>query len=485
MAAIIPAVPDEAYYWLWSRHLAAGYYDHPPVIAFVVRAGTMIAGDTALGVRLVSIIAGFAGSFLAILLANDLAGPRAALRTALFLTVLPLAGIGLVLATPDVPLLATEALTLWAVNRAITISVDGGGGGSVREELGMWIVAGLAIGAAMASKYTAVLIPAAIAIACAVSPPLRVQFRRPGPYLACVIASLVLLPVLLWNSEHGWISFTFQLHHGLAAWTGSIFQRELTLLGGQMGLLTPILLPLMLIAVVAALSHPDRPGPFILAVVAGFVWVFFLTSAIRRPVEYNWVAVAVLPAVILLGAWSPSAAWARWEKGGVVFGVTFVLAVYVHAVHPWLPIKAPLDPIGQAFGWDHLAGAMEADTLGPRGQREWFAADRYQDASELALHLAGHPTVFSLNIASRPNQFELWPTPHDSVRVGDDLLVALDDTKGIPKAARVLIPFFTKIVPGEVVDLTWTPDRIVGRRRLWHFQGLTTQLPVILDPDRK
>jgi hypothetical protein len=341
----------------------------------------------------------------------------------------------------------------------------------------------------MASKYTAVLIPAAIAIACAVSPPLRAQFRRPGPYVACIVASLVLLPVLVWNAQHGWISFVFQLHHGLGASTGSILERELSVFGGQMGLLTPILLPLMVIAVVAALKRPDQPGAFVLAVVAAFIWAFFLTSAIRRPVEHNWGAVAVLPAVVLLGAWAPSPIGERWERAGVILGAAVVSAVYVHAVHPWFPIPAPRDPIAQAFGWDDLARAMDADTLrsGERaaGSRRWFAADRYQDASELAFHLSGQPTVFSLNIASRPNQFELWPTPHDSVRLGDALLVALDDTKGIPKPVRVLIPYFTRIEPGEVVDLTWTTDRVVGRRRLWHFEGLTTQLPAILDPDRK
>ena len=47
---------DEAYYWMWSKHLAGGYYDHPPMVAFVIRLGTLIAGDTELGVRLVSIL---------------------------------------------------------------------------------------------------------------------------------------------------------------------------------------------------------------------------------------------------------------------------------------------------------------------------------------------------------------------------------------------------------------------------------------------
>src|SRR3982074_342561 len=55
-AAWTPLTFDEAYYWMWSKHLAGGYYDHPPAVAVGIRLGTMIAGDTEFGVRLVSIL---------------------------------------------------------------------------------------------------------------------------------------------------------------------------------------------------------------------------------------------------------------------------------------------------------------------------------------------------------------------------------------------------------------------------------------------
>ena len=58
VAAVTPLTFDEAYYWLWSKHLAGGYYDHPPMVAVVIRLGTLIAGDTEFGVRLVSVLLG-------------------------------------------------------------------------------------------------------------------------------------------------------------------------------------------------------------------------------------------------------------------------------------------------------------------------------------------------------------------------------------------------------------------------------------------
>ena len=63
LAALTPLTFDEAYYWTWSKHLAGGYYDHPPMVAIVIRLGTMLAGDTEFGVRLVSILLALPMSF--------------------------------------------------------------------------------------------------------------------------------------------------------------------------------------------------------------------------------------------------------------------------------------------------------------------------------------------------------------------------------------------------------------------------------------
>ncbi len=76
-AACTPLTFDEAYYWMWSKHLAGGYYDHPPMVALVIRLGTMIAGDTELGVRLVSILLALPMSYAVYRTAAILFGGRA------------------------------------------------------------------------------------------------------------------------------------------------------------------------------------------------------------------------------------------------------------------------------------------------------------------------------------------------------------------------------------------------------------------------
>ena len=63
LSAFLPLSFDEAYYWMWSKHLAWGYYDHPPMVAFMIRAGTMLFGDTSFGVRAGALLLSAAGSW--------------------------------------------------------------------------------------------------------------------------------------------------------------------------------------------------------------------------------------------------------------------------------------------------------------------------------------------------------------------------------------------------------------------------------------
>src|SRR5207344_3538253 len=81
-AAFTPITFDEAYYWMWSKHLAGGYYDHPPMVAVVIRLGTLIAGDTELGVRLVSILSALPMSWAVYETASILFGGRKLASTA-------------------------------------------------------------------------------------------------------------------------------------------------------------------------------------------------------------------------------------------------------------------------------------------------------------------------------------------------------------------------------------------------------------------
>ncbi len=189
-----------------------------------------------------------------------------------------------------------------------------------RAALAWWALAGLACGAAMASKYTGVLLPAFTLVAIVAIPSLRRQLATPGPYLAVALASLVMIPVLRWNAHHDWISFRFQLAHGLGPVRGTGIKREGDLLGGQLGLVTPILFVMMAIAVARALEPMPDARRTMFASISTLTFLFFVYSAWRRPAEANWPAPAYIPALALLAAYPVSSTWKKWLTAGCVLG---------------------------------------------------------------------------------------------------------------------------------------------------------------------
>ncbi len=475
LAAVVPLFPDETYYWEWSRSLAAGYFDHPPGIALFIAAGAALLGDTALGVRLFSVLGGSVAALAIALLARRIAGDRAALHAAAVLACLPLAATGLVLATPDAPLLTFGALGLLMVERALASAP----GSAVSSR--WWTLAGVALGAAFLSKYTAVLLPFGVVLSFLFHPELRKRFREPGPYLASALALAIFAPVVWWNATHEWASFRFQLGHGLGSGSGgSPILRVLELVGGQLLLATPVLFVLMAVAALRAMRgrHGDA-RQFMLAVVAATVLLFFAVSALRKPVEANWPAAAYLAAIPLLGAAAAAGRARRWMTAGYAIGGVLVLVVWMHALVPILPVSARKDPIARAHGWKILAAAADstARSISLTADRVvHIGAERYQDASELAFHLPGQPFVPALNIASRPNQYGLWPQFRHAALAGDDLVFVIGESDEVHPAVQRLEPHFAEVQRGPLVELR-RGDGVAARRRIWVMRGWRGEWP--------
>jgi len=482
LAAIVPLFPDETYYWDWSRHLAAGYFDHPAAIAVLIRAGTIIFGATAIGVRAGVVLAGAIASWALVVLTRDLVSPSAQTgeesnggiallrtpeaRTALFASVIPVALVGFALATPDAPLLATIAIALVALTRALAAPTRS------RESLGWWVAAGIMLGLGFSSKYTAVLLPLGVFVALLTRASLRRRLAEPGPYVATIVAFVVFTPTLLWNAHHEWISFAFQLHHGLGTPKGSPLGRELSLVGGQLGLITPILAVLGVIAVARALRRESDDRRYLLAVIATVVIAFFAISALRKPVEANWPAPALVAAIPLIALQPLSTRrWRGWLTAGLVLAAVVSLVVIVDAAAHVLPLPGRRDPLSRAQGWTDLADAVTRarSSLPPACSATWIAADRYQDASELAFHLPAHPRVFSLNLGSRANQYDLWPQLATLAAPSDCVIYVVDT--GERGASVVQKVHADHAMPIGNVDLHWD-GAVVAQRSIWLLQGI-------------
>src|SRR5271170_2149919 len=162
-AAWTPLTFDEAYYWMWSKHLAGGYYDHPPMVAVVIRLGTMIAGDTELGVRLVSILLALPMSYAVYRAAAILFGGRRVAATAtILLNVTLMAAVGTMIVTPDSPLLVASSFIVLCLAKVLET-----GRGA------WWLAVGAAVGAALLSKYNALFLGPTILIWLVAVPKLR------------------------------------------------------------------------------------------------------------------------------------------------------------------------------------------------------------------------------------------------------------------------------------------------------------------------
>ncbi len=482
MAGLVPLLPDETYYWEWSRRPAPSYFDHPPAVAAVIAFGTALFGETRIGVRFGSVLLSLLGSLAAVSIARRLVGGRAALIAALALAVMPMAAAGLLLATPDAPLLAAFAVGTLALVRAVEKEP-----GSM-SEIAWWCAAGLALGAALLSKYTAVLLPAGVALGFVLDPRLRRRLLTPGPWIGVGLGLAAFSPVIMWNAQLGWPSFAFQLDHGLGG-AGSdagllrqgldSLNRVLEYLGGQLGLVSPILFALMGIAVVVSLRVGVRgEGDERRTVLAGIALVVFGTfamSALRRHVEPNWPAPAYVAGVVLLGAATWRDRGQRWLKWGLGLGAGLVAVIYVQALVPALPIDARRDPIAQGHGWERLAevtGDARTQMLAAACPAVYVATNRYQEASQLAFHLPDHPAVTSLNIRRRSNQYDLWPGFQDMASTGDCLVfVDIDDGWARQIVADLGGRFEST---AEIGPLQRKRDGgVTADYRLWAFQGWT------------
>jgi Dolichyl-phosphate-mannose-protein mannosyltransferase len=453
----VPLDPDETYYWEWSRRLAFGYYDHPPAIAWLIRAGTSLFGNTPLGVRFFPILANFAGGLLLLRLAGGMGERSAPCDAALVLLSIPIVAVWLLLATPDCPLFLANALALYTIVRAMQAQP-----GSPRA-LSWWLGSGVALGLGLVSKLVALALPLGILLALLSRRDLRLRLAEPGPYVAVLLAGLIVLPTVLLNPAS---PVAFQLHHGLGASRGSPFLQELDLIAGQVGMAGGILFVLLGVAVAGSLRRSADPVRYVLAVIAAVTFGLFALSALRHRVEANWPLPAYMPAVVLL-AWHPGGrSWHRWVRAGMIVGGLAVALAYLEMVTPIWPSAEEM--IRRGHGWEEVAqrvSHIHRSQLPNRG-RLWLAGNTYQVASELAFHLPDHPTVFALNLQSRTNQYSFWPGFAEMARQGDDLVLVLSSRPASTGPITDLRSYFRRV---QVVDSTGfdANRREVPRRRIW------------------
>ncbi|HKU63779.1 MAG TPA: glycosyltransferase family 39 protein [Rhizomicrobium sp.] len=337
MAAQLPLSADEAYYWLWSLHPAAGYFDHPPMIAWLIRAGTMLFGDTPFGVRFAGVLLSLPASWFvwraAALILKD--QDRAGLAV-LFFNLTLMASVALLAATPDMPSIVTSAAFVYFLAR-----VQQTGDGRA------WLGAGIAAGLGLLSKYSTLFLGAGTLAWLILDRDARKWLLSPWPYLSAVLALAIFLPNLVWQSQHHWQTVLFQFGRIGAGQFTLRFVGEFA--AAQFGLASPLVLLLM----AAGLWRATRLGNDRL-MLAILIWMglgFFFQHALHDRVQGNWPCF-LYPALAILAADAFAGSGLVWRKLSIFAApLAAVLLLTVYLLAAWTPdIKGLKNPLARILG---------------------------------------------------------------------------------------------------------------------------------------
>ncbi len=295
----LPLSPDEAYYLVWANHLQLSYFDHPPMVAWLMWLGSIL---TPFAVRWPAVVLGHLGLVIWSRLFARWFSPKQQLWWLCLALFMPLIGPGSLIVTPDLPLFVTWGLTLLAAQRFID-----------QPQLKSAILLGLSLGLTALSKYHAILLLPIIALWWRQHRPFRETLRWLVPLGITVL--ILLSPVLIWNYQHDWASFRFQISHGLGRnWKPSWTSEYLL---AQLGLLFP--------TVLWAAWHARKEKAFLIASMLPLI--FFGLTSFRGYVEANWP----LPShpMILGMAVLALPRFSKWLMGTVVLWAGLLTAIII------------------------------------------------------------------------------------------------------------------------------------------------------------
>src|SRR5882762_8180846 len=314
---------DEAHYWMWSERLAPAYFSKGPGIAFAIRASTAVFGATEFGVRFFSPVLAAATSLLLFYFARRLFGATAGLWAVIGLNATPIFNIGAVLITIDAP-----SIFFWmAAMFTFWLTVEKSPGFSW-----YWPVTGLLIGLGFLCKYTNAFELISVLLVLALVPRLRREFKRPGVYLLIGMFAICLVPPLIWNYQHTWITLSDLRSRGGLDQSFSI--RPLEVLGflfAHFLTFSPLLFLALAWALVANWRRARQQFKILYLFWFGLpVFAFYFLLSFNDQAAPNWDVLGFLSLAILAAAWwterlESRRAAPRFLSAGILLGLAVSL----------------------------------------------------------------------------------------------------------------------------------------------------------------
>lgn len=367
---------DEAYYWVYSKFLDWGYFDHPPLTGLLVKMGYSIFPNE-LGVRLFPLLLNVLSLFIIERLTRN-KNPFLFYAIALSIAVLQVSGF---MAVPDIPLIFFTALFFLCYQRLIE-----------KENILRAVLLGIAIAFLFYSKYHAVLI-----VFFTLLSNLKL-FRRYPVYLAGIVALLLFAPHLWWQYEHNWVSFRYHLFESNVNRYKFSFTSEYVL--GQLLLPGPIAGLILLPA--AFLYKTTSPTERALRFTMIGVYAFFLLSSFRGRVEGNWTSPVLVPLMVLSHQYmNERVKWKRWLLRLLPVSLLLVLFARLVMVADFVPLKAIEE---RYHSWKEWPQEMKKRTQG----LPIVFSNSYQRASKYWFY-SGQTTYSQNWYRERKNNYNFWP----------------------------------------------------------------------------
>ncbi|HEY1943345.1 MAG TPA: glycosyltransferase family 39 protein [Roseiarcus sp.] len=439
---------DESYTIVIARRLDLSYFDHPPLHQWIAHFAALAFGE-GVGTRLPFVALFAVTGWMLFALTRRLFDARAGLVAliALNLSLFFLASAG-EWVLPDGPLLCALA------GAALALAALMFGAPTRRSKWALWLVAGVCLGLAGLSKYSAALFVLGLLAFLVLSPRQRHWFSHPAPYVAALIAMALVTPVFIWNAQHGWVSFAFQGQRGAVGGEWHPAQ-VVEMIFGQFVYLGPwIFVPLA-----GALFAPGWPGLrderrlFLTCLALPPIVIFTITPLWGARGLPHWPMPGWFFAFPLLGAWLCEP-WAerfgvkRWTLG--LSALTGLLAIVVvsQAATGWATRLFPLppgtvDPTLEMLDW----GALRETPL-IQAHPAFVVTTRWMEAGKIGLALGPNQPVLTFSSDPRGIAF----LDDGSRYVGKDGVVVVPERR-LNETFTTLWPYFERFDRPQIVTL--------------------------------
>lgn len=381
--AFLPLHGDEAYYWMWSHHLQMGYYDHPPMIAYMIYLTNFIS-ESEWGVRLVNVLSMSIAALYIFKLSKEMFDERVALTAVLIFSSVIIVHAGYILTTTDSPLILFWSLTLYYAYKAIFFG-----------KRGDYILAGILLGLMMLSKYTAVLFIFALLIFIVLKR--RDIFANPNFYLAIALALIVVSPMLLWNAQNGWISFSFQLSHGATESFEMFPHLFFEFFAGQFGIFSPVFTAVLFYFLVKNRLYFKEDKLFFLALSVAVVLLLFFYKSLFTRMALNYTAPAYIGGAILAAYMFEHYKLIKTFKVGLAIALILTLIGRTAFLFYLEVVQERMDGYREAVQLLNTH-AKEKDS---------FYGDHLTTAAYLKYYLPNHPDT-DIALPTRYSQYDMW-----------------------------------------------------------------------------